>query len=101
MQQAQFDMQERQHKAELDAQLTQQKMAFDEWKVQIDNETKILVAQISAGAKVQTDGSVQTPEEASNVQTQAITEALNNLTQIMATPKTIIRDVNGRAQGIQ
>jgi hypothetical protein len=47
--QAQADMQERQHKAELDAQLASQRLQFDQWKVQTDNETRILIAQINAG----------------------------------------------------
>lgn len=47
--QAQADMQERQHKAGLDAQLEQQKLQFNQWKTQVDNETKIMIAQIQAG----------------------------------------------------
>ena len=105
MQQAQFDMQERQHKAELDAQLESQRVEFDSWKAQLESNTKIAVAQISAGANQQEDGSFKTDGEvANNLQQDAITSALEGFAQAiqnLARPKVIIRDENGRAQGIQ
>ena len=52
MHKAQLDMQERQHGAELKAQLHLQQIEFDKWKYQLEAETKILVAQISANAVV-------------------------------------------------
>lgn len=52
MHKAQLDMQERQHDAELKAQLHTQQVEFDKWKYQLEAETKILVAQISANAVV-------------------------------------------------
>lgn len=47
---AELDMRERQHEAELKQQLHAQQLAFDKWKYQLEAETKIFVAQISANA---------------------------------------------------
>lgn len=46
--QAKNDMLERQHKAELDQALEKQRLEFETWKAQLDNETKILVAELQA-----------------------------------------------------
>jgi hypothetical protein len=46
--QAQNDMRERQHKAELDQALEKQRLEFDAWKSKLDNETKILIAELQA-----------------------------------------------------
>jgi hypothetical protein len=46
--QAQNDMKERQHKAELDQALEKQRLEFDAWKSKLDNETKILIAELQA-----------------------------------------------------
>ena len=46
--QAQNDMKERQHKAELDQALEKQRLEFDAWKTKLDNETKILIAELQA-----------------------------------------------------
>ena len=46
--QARNDMLERQHKAELDQALEKQRLKFETWKAQLDNETKILVAELQA-----------------------------------------------------
>jgi hypothetical protein len=51
-QQAALDMQERQHQAELQHQLEQQRLEFDRWKAQLQAETQIIVAEISAKAAV-------------------------------------------------
>jgi hypothetical protein len=50
--QAQNDMLERQHKAELDQALAKQQLEFDTWKTQLENETKILVAELDAKTKL-------------------------------------------------
>jgi len=50
--QAQNDMRERQHKAELDQALAKQKLDFDTWKTQLENETKILIAELDAKTKL-------------------------------------------------
>ena len=64
-QQQQNDAQLKQHEAELKAALEQQKMAheaameaqrleYDKWKAQLDNDTKVLIAQIGAQTSVKT-----------------------------------------------
>ena len=50
--QARNDMLERQHKAELDQALAKQQLEFDTWKTQLENETKILVAELDAKTKL-------------------------------------------------
>ena len=50
--QAQNDMRERQHKAELDQALEKQRLEFDAWKTKLDNETKILIAELDAKTKL-------------------------------------------------
>ena len=46
--QAQNDMKERQHKAELDQALEKQRLEFDAWKTKLDNETKMVIAELQA-----------------------------------------------------
>jgi type IV secretory pathway VirB10-like protein len=58
MQQAQLDMQERQHEAQLEAQLAQQRLEFDKWKAQLENDTKVIVAQIMAAKTAEAPGVV-------------------------------------------
>jgi hypothetical protein len=50
--QAENDMRERQHKAELDQALEKQRLEFDAWKTKLDNETKILVAELESKTKL-------------------------------------------------
>ena len=45
-------MKERQHKAELDQALEKQRLEFDAWKTKLDNETKILIAELDAKTKL-------------------------------------------------
>lgn len=79
-QQAENDMRERQHKAQLDAelqakqieadalqaqldhQLELRKLDFERWKTEVDNLTKIQVAQIQASAKTQVKEEYSEPE---------------------------------------
>jgi len=46
--QAENDMKERQHKAELDQALEKQRLEFDAWKTKLDNETKMVIAELQA-----------------------------------------------------
>lgn len=59
--QAQVDMQVAMHKAQLDAQVQAQKLEFDRWKAELESQTRILVAEISAGAR--RDAMAQKAEE--------------------------------------
>ena len=92
--QAQADMEERQHKAELDAQLKAQELDFKRWEVEFMANKDVLVAQINAakGAEDNSNGEKQ----ALAMAMQGFTAALSN----MNAPRSIVRDENGRAQGI-
>jgi hypothetical protein len=101
---AELDMQERQHDAELKAQLHAQELEFNRWKTQLEAETKVLVAQIGAEAKEAPD-SVDMAQDASvdNDTQGALAMALQGFQAAlgeMQKPKTIIRGPDGRAQGI-
>jgi hypothetical protein len=61
--QAQNDMRERQHKAELDQALAKQKLDFDTWKTQLENETKILIAELDAKTKLKTQYMSTNPQD--------------------------------------
>ena len=98
-QQAQLDMQERQHKAELDARLEEQQIAYKEWEAKLKSDTQIILAQITTAAKPVEGGSDNAQgnnNDALALAMQGFTQALGGMNQ----PRTIIRDENGRAQGI-
>jgi hypothetical protein len=50
--QAQLSSQQSQLQAQMDAQLSAQKLEFEKWKTQLDNETKILIAELDAKTKL-------------------------------------------------
>ena len=61
--QAENDMRERQHKAELDQALAKQKLDFDTWKTQLENETKIVIAELDAKTKLKTQYMSTNPQD--------------------------------------
>jgi hypothetical protein len=83
-------------KAQFDAQLAEVKTQLDRYKIDQDNQTKIMIAQIGAQQQV------QVPE--ANGQTEsaitAIIQGLQAMIQTMNAPKQVIRDNTGRAIGI-
>lgn len=127
--QAQADMAERQHEAELTAQLEQQKMAFEQWKTQLENETKVVVAELQAktqlhtasisanaskGAETLTEVNPDGNEQPTSALTALVDSVNANMAQLisnqqqshaelvaaMTRPKQIIRGPDGRAQGV-
>jgi hypothetical protein len=50
--QAQLSSQQSQLQAQMDAQLSAQKLEFEKWKTQLDNETKIMIAELDAKTKL-------------------------------------------------
>jgi len=50
--QAQLSSQQSQLQAQMDAQLSAQKLEFEKWKTQLDNETKIIIAELDAKTKL-------------------------------------------------
>ena len=61
--QAENDMRERQHKAELDQALAKQRLDFDTWKTQLENETKIVIAELDAKTKLKTQYMSSNPQD--------------------------------------
>ena len=74
--QAQADMQERQHKAELDAQLKQQELEFQKWKTMLDAEVRLATAQIAASKG--SDPLTSATADQSSLMLQAILQKLND-----------------------
>ena len=83
--------------AEYKAMADQRQLEFDQWKAQLDAETKILVAKIGAGAKM--DGAPEQPDMGAVLAQalQGFTEAIGHL----ARPKTVVRGADGRVIGVQ
>lgn len=112
---AQLASQQREHDAALEA----GRLAFEQWKVNLTESTKVVVAQISAktamdqallSATQTADATVAeggaTAASSDNMQplmdmhSQTL-DAINSVMQHLSKPKTIIRGPDGRAQGIQ
>lgn len=91
--QAQNDMKERQHKAELDQFLEQQRLDFDRWKTQLENETKILIAEMDAKTKLKaqymsanpSDPMIQLDDEGNPKLADEITNLLSDVNASMET----------------
>lgn len=98
-QKAELDMRERQHEAELKQSLHAQQLQFDQWKAQLDAETKVLVAKIAAEAKA-ADGQGAEVDSAVSIALQGLQEAIGSLAIAHSAPKQIIRDQNGKAVGV-
>lgn len=83
-------------KAQFDAQLAEVKTQLERYKIDQDNQTKILIAQIGAQQRVQVpeaDGQAESALSATLEAMQAMIQAIN-------APKQVIRDNTGRAIGI-
>jgi hypothetical protein len=92
------DAEREQNKAMMDAQLAQQQIEFEKWKAELQAQTQIYLAQLSAGSTqpVETNGN---PDNVSNALAASIDGFRAALDQ-MSKPKTIVRGPDGRAQGI-
>lgn len=96
-------------KAELDAALQAQRLEFDKWKAELDARVKMRIAQIgteqTGDELLQQVGDAFVMQEPSPIDKLAAmhAETMNMMAlmaQNMAKPKQIIRDANGRAQGV-
>lgn len=140
MQIKQMQMQIDQAKAQSDAQLEQQRIEFEKWKTQMDNDTKVIIAEMQTKTdihktalninaakeaetltEVSTDG-IEQPTSAlsglvdainSNMGSMLATvqqhnqdlamqqqQAHENLVAQLTKPKQVIRDANGKIQGV-
>lgn len=79
-------------KATYDAQLEAQRLDLDRYKTDMDNATKVLIAQMHSAPE-------DKPQQTDALLAQNI-EAVRMLAEQLARPKTIIRGPDGRAQGI-
>lgn len=94
------------YKAKCDA----DQLEFERWKAQLDNETKVLVAQISVeGAMRQSALSAQTaPTESGEAKgstdtSAALTAALDGFREAVTSmrgPRKVVRDESGRISGV-
>ena len=89
------DSEREQYKAQIDAQLEAQKIEFERWKAELQAQTQIYLAQLSAGNAQPID----TGGDINNALAAAI-EGIKATMETMNRPKTIIRGPDGRAQGI-
>jgi hypothetical protein len=92
------DAEREQQKAMLDAQLESQKIEFEKWKAELQAQTQIYLAQLTAGSTqaVETNGN---PENVSNALAVSI-DGFKAAIEQMSKPKQIIRGPDGRAAGI-
>ena len=94
-----------QFQAQLDTQKEAQHMQMEEYSKQADRELARWKAELDASVKLQIAG-IKSPEtvDAETIKEDGVMMALNALAQSIQTmnqPKVVVRDVNGRAVGIQ
>ena len=89
---AEREMMKMQHSQQIDM----MKMELEKYKTDQDNQTKILVAQIGQGEKVQLEGDEEKPDPV-----MLMTQAVSMLAEQMNRPKQVIRDENGKVIGVQ
>jgi hypothetical protein len=123
------ELDERQRKDIIDAQIKERELAFNEWKTRLENETKLLIAELQANKDIKTtamniNGSNpesflvadlegnQQPNPALAGLIEAINQNMERLVaqqtashqQMMETltrPKQVIRGKDGRVVGVQ
>ena len=101
---AQQDAQLEQYRAELDAQKENARLQFEQWKTQFEANTRIQLEHIKRGEVIAPDvvGTLLNSQGQINSQlATAIGEMLQAAVQQIRAPRRIVRDANGRAQGIE
>lgn len=101
---AQQDAQLAAFEAELDARKERAKLEFEQWKTQFEASTRIQIEHIKRGEAIAPDATnaILESQAAVNAQlTSAIGEMLQAAVQQIRAPRRIVRDANGRAQGIE
>ena len=80
---------------------------FNRWKTQQDNETKVVVANISASAKAASAAETESGADATEPAEEkpdtnlALAEAMKALAEQFAKPRTVIRGPDGKVIGLQ
>lgn len=93
-----------QFKAQLEAQQERARLDLEQWKAQLDNQTKIQIEHIKRGEMIAPDalGEMLNNQSAVNGQlANSIAEMLQAAVAQMRAPRRIVRDANGRAQGLE
>lgn len=93
-----------QFEANLKAQENRAKLELEQWKAQLDSQTKIQIEHIKRGEMIAPDalGAMLENQSAVNGQlANAIGEMLQAAVAQIRAPRRIVRDENGRAQGVE
>jgi len=103
---AQIKQQDAQYKAEAEA----QRLDYERWKTQLDNETKVLVAQIAVEGSMRqsalsaqtapTDAGEGTESTDTNAALTAALEGFREAVTNMRAPRSVVRDESGRISGV-
>ena len=88
-------------KAQYEAQLEQMRMELDKYKVDMDNRTRITVAQIAKMGE-ENAMNVDMPDMAPAPKPhELMAQAIAMLAETMNRPKQVVRDENGKVVGVQ
>lgn len=101
---AQQDAQLAAFEAELDARKERAKLEFEQWKTQFEANTRIQIEHIKRGEVLQPDIITPLLDAQGQINGQlatAIGEMLQAAVQQIRAPRRIVRDANGRAQGLE
>ena len=104
----QRDSEREQFKSEMAMRLEAQRLDFEKWKAELDARVKLRIAAIGKEASgdelmaeldENADPQVKPLDRLTDMHAQTL-QMIAGLTEAMARPKQIIRDANGRAQGV-
>ena len=88
-------------KAQYEAQIEQMRMELDKYKVDMDNRTRITVAQIAKMGE-ENAMNVDMPDMAPAPKPhELMAQAIAMLAETMSRPKQVVRDENGKVVGVQ
>lgn len=97
-------------KAQMDAEIENQRLSFEKWKAELDARVKLRIAQIGneqSGDELLAEvgdelamGKTNPMDQLAQMHMQTL-QAIGQLAQNMNAPKVIVRDANGKAIGVQ
>ena len=97
-------------KAQMDAEIENQRLSFEKWKAELDARVKLRIAQIGneqSGDELLAEvgdelamGKPNPMDQLAQMHMQTL-QAIGQLAQNMNAPKVIVRDANGKAIGVQ
>jgi predicted RNA-binding protein with PUA-like domain len=94
------DSEREQRKAQFEQYMEQQRMELEKWRAELDARVKLRIAQIGneqSGAEAL--GKPNPIDQLALMHSETI-QAISQMAETMARPKQIIRDAQGRAQGV-